>query len=215
MAFLAPIHRASSVRHAIKLSFLAPDSEDLIVAKANRIEIWSPASVEDSTLLLKHSKALYGKATLLHKIRPATSTTDHLFVGTDRYHYFTLSWDPETNSLQTEKSFVDIAEKAARDSQTGDRVHIDPTCRFMALECYEGVVNVLPIAHAGKGKRKAADSEIGELADPIPVRIPELFVRSSCFVHKRQAGTKQANPEFAVLHEDSQNRPRIKLRELE
>lgn len=215
MAYLAPIHRASSVRHAIKLSFLEPDSEDLIVARANRIEIWSPASIEDPTLLLSHSKALYGKVTLFHKIRPATSATDHLFIGTDRYHYFTLSWDAETSSLKTEKSFVDIAEKAARDSQTGDRVAIDPTCRFMALECYEGVVNVLPIAHAGKGKRKAAESEIGELADPIPVRIPELFVRSSCFVHKRQAGTKQANPEFAVLHEDSQNKPRIKLRELE
>lgn len=215
MAYLAPIHRASSVRHAIKLSFLSPDTEDLILAKANRIEIWSPASNEDPTLLLKHAKTLYGKPTLLHKIRPATSSTDHLFVGTDRYHYFTLSWDAESKSLKTEKSFVDIAEKAARDSQTGDRVHIDPTCRFMALACYEGVVNVLPITHAGKGKRKAADSEIGELADPIPVRIPELFVRSSCFTHKRQAGTKQANPEFAILHEDSQNKPRIKLRELE
>lgn len=203
------------MRHAIKLSFLSPDADDLIIAKANRLEIWTAASNQDPTLHLRYSKTLYGKATLLHKIRPATSTTDHLFVGTDRYHYFTLSWDPETKSLRTEKSFVDIAEKAARDSQTGDRVHIDPTCRFMALECYEGVVNVLPIAHAGKGKRKAAESEIGELADPIPVRIPELFVRSSCFVHKRQVGNKLANPEFAVLHEDSQNRPQIKLRELE
>lgn len=215
MAYLAPIHRPSSVRHALKLSFLSPTSEDLVVAKANRLEIWSPHGVDDPTLVLKHSKGLYGKVTLLHKLRPATSTTDHLFVGTDRYHYFTLSWDAENKELRTEKSYVDIAEKAARDSQTGDRVHIDPTSRFMTLECYEGVVNVLPIAHAGKGKRKAADNEIGELSDPIPVRIPELFVRSSCFLHKRQAGNKLADPEFAVLHEDSTNRVRIKVRRVE
>ncbi|PPJ50757.1 hypothetical protein CBER1_07459 [Cercospora berteroae] len=217
MAYLAPIHRPSSVRHAIKLSFTAPNSEDLIVAKANRLEIWSPNPQQpgDPTLVLQHTRAIYGKITMLQKLKPATSQTDHLFVGTDRYHYFTLSWDAEKNQLRTEKSMVDIAEKSARDSQTGDRVHIDPTARFMTLECYEGVVNVLPIAHAGKGKRKAADHEIGELGDPIPVRIPELFVRSSCFLHKRQAGTKLADPVFAVLHEDSQNKLRVKVCELE
>jgi DNA damage-binding protein 1 len=86
----------------------------------------------------------------------------------------------------------------------------------MTLECYEGVVNILPIAHAGKGKRKAAaEHEIGELADPIQVRIPELFVRSSCFLHRRQAGTKHARPAFALMYEDSQNKVRIKVRELE
>lgn len=213
MAYLAPIHRPSSVRHAIKLSFTAPDSEDLIVAKANRLEIWN-STPGDTTLVLQHSKAIYGKVTLLHKIRPATSQTDHLFVGTDRYHYFTLSWDAERQNLKTEKSMVDIAEKSARDSQTGDRVHIDPTSRFMTLEVYEGVVNVLPIAHAGKGKRKAADHEIGELGMPIQVRIPELFVRSSCFLYRRDVRGK-TDPMFAVLYEDSKNQVRIKIRELE
>lgn len=217
MSYIAPIHRPSSVRHAIKLSFTAPDAEDLIVAKANRLEIWAtnPQQPGDPTLVLQHTRAIYGKVTMLQKLRPATSPTDHLFVGTDRYNYFTLSWDADTRRLKTEKSMVDIADKSARDSQTGDRVHIDPTARFMTLECYEGVVNVLPIAHAGKGKRRAADNEIGELGDPIPVRIPELYVRSSCFLHKRHGGTKIADPVFAVLHEDSQNMPRIKIRELE
>ena len=217
MAYLAPIHRPSSIRHALKTSFLGPDSDDLVVAKANRLEIWSPSPQrpENPTLVLQHTKALYGKVTLLQRLRPATSSTDHLFVGTDRYHYFTLSWDVENKELRTEKSYVDIAEKAARDSQTGDRVHIDPSSRFMTLECYEGVVNVLPITHSGKGKRKAADNEIGELGDPIPVRIPELFVRSSCFLYKRQTGNKLADPEFAVLFEDSQNRVHINIRQLD
>lgn len=215
MAYLAPIHRPSSVRHAIKLSFLGPDSDDLIVAKANRLEIYSPSPQAPEQLVLQHSKTLYGKVTLLQKLRPATSQTDHLFVGTDKYHYFTLSWDGAKKDLRTEKSYVDVAERAARDNQTGDRVHIDPSARFMTLECYEGVVNVLPIAHAGKGKRKAADNEIGEIGDPIPVRVPELFVRSTCFLHKRQAGAKMPNPEFALLEEDPQHRLRIKVRELE
>ncbi|KAM0713170.1 hypothetical protein Q7P35_000622 [Cladosporium inversicolor] len=215
MAYIAPIHRPSSVRHALKISFLAPDSDDLIVAKANRLEIYSPNPQAPEQLLLRHAKTIYGKITLLHKTRPATSQTDHLFVGTDKYHYFTLSWNAETNDLVTEKSHVDVAEKAARDNQTGDRVHIDPSNRFMTLECYEGVVNVLPIAHAGKGKRKAADNEIGQLGDPIPVRVPELFVRSTCFLHRRQAGARLADPAFALLEEDPQHKLRVKVRELE
>lgn len=218
MAYIAPIHRPSSVRHAIYLSFLSPDSADLVVAKANRLEIWSPAPNAPDLLTLRHIKTVYGKVTLLHRLRPETSATEHLFVGTDRYHYFTLSWDAEARELKTEKSYVDVAEKAARDSQTGDRLHIDPTGRFMTLECYEGVVNVIPISHAGvgKGKRKAsAVGVIGDLQDPIPVRIPELHVRSTCFLHKRQVGPRPPPPAFAVLQEDSTNRPRLKVRELD
>jgi len=215
MAYIAPIHRPSSVRHALKISFLEPGIDDLIVAKANRLEIYSPNPQLPEQLLLRHSKTIYGKITLLHKVRPAVSQTDHLFVGTDKYHYFTISWNVETKELVTEKSCVDVAEKAARDNQTGDRVHIDPSNRFMTLECYEGVINVLPIAHAGKGKRKAADNEIGQLGDPIPVRVPELFVRSTCFLHKRQGGPKLPDPAFVLLEEDPQHRLRIKVRELE
>src|SRR4051794_2152319 len=36
MAYLAPIHRPSSVRHAIKLNLLSPDSECLVLAYAPR-----------------------------------------------------------------------------------------------------------------------------------------------------------------------------------
>jgi DNA damage-binding protein 1 len=216
MAYLAPIHRPTSTRHAIKLAFTSSDGEDLIIAKANRLEIWSPSATLPDQLEHHHTRTIYGKITLLHKLRPAKSSTDHLFVGTDRYHYFTLSWDAETQQLRTEKAFNDVAEKSARDSQTGDRVHVDPTSRFLTLECYEGVVNVLPIAHAGKGKRKAADHEIGELGDPIPVRIPELFVKGTCFLHKRQAGAKLASPELAILWEDTgTQKMKIKVRELE
>lgn len=215
MAYIAPIHRPSGVRHAVKLSFLAPDSDDLVVAKANRLDIYSPNPQAPEQLSLQHSKTLYGRVMLLHKLRAGASQTDHLFVGTDRFHYFTLSWDAGTRQLRTEKSYVDVGEKAARDSQTGDRVHIDPSQRFLTLECYEGVINVLPIGNAGKGKRKASETEIGQLGDPIPVRVPELHVRDTCFIHKRQAGPKLPNPELALLEMDSQQKLHIKVRELD
>lgn len=146
---------------------------------------------------------------MLQKLHSASSKTDHLFVGTDMYMYFTLSWDPASRQLRTEKSYKDLAEKAGRDSQTGDRCHVDPTRRFMTLEIYEGVVNIVPIVHPGKRK---SDAEIGSLAEPVPVRIPELFVKSSAFVHRRQ---EKAKPHLALLYDDAQGKMRLKLRELD
>jgi len=98
MAYIAPIHRPSSVRHALKLNFLAPEEDCLVVAKSNRLEFYTQTS---DGLALQHSKAIYGKVTMLQKLRPALSPTDHLFVGTDRYMYFTLSWNADKKQLHT------------------------------------------------------------------------------------------------------------------
>ena len=206
MAYLASIHRPSSVRHALKLNFLDAEEETLVVAKSNRLEFYAQ---HPDGLVLQHSKAIYGKVTMLQSLRPASSATDHLFVGTDRFMYFTLSWDHSSRQLRTEKSYQDLAEKSARDSQTGDRCHIDPTKRFMTLEIYEGIINVVPIASQGK---KKTTGEVGSLGEPITTRIPELFVRSSAFVNRRKEKEK---PQLALLYEDSQSKIRLKIRELD
>ena len=147
---------------------------------------------------------------MLQRLRPASAQTDHLFVGTDAYMYFTLSWNPKTKQLHTEKSYKDVAEKAARDSQTGERCNVDPTRRLMALELYEGIVNLVPIVSGGKRK---SDREIGTLAEPIPVRIPELSVRASAFLHR--STRDRDRPQLALLHQDSMGKLRLKLREIE
>lgn len=178
----------------------------MIYSKANRLEFY--AQLPDD-LALQTSKAIYGKVTMLNRLCPAGSETDHLFVGTDRFMYFTLSWDPTTKQLRTEKSYHDLAEKSARDSQTGDRCHIDPTRRFMTLEIYEGVINVLPISKPGKQSTK---DQAGSIGEPIPVRIPELFVRSSAFLQRRNEKDKA---QLALLYEDQESQLRIKIRDLD
>lgn len=151
---------------------------------------------------------------MLQKLRPASASTDHLFVGTDRYAYFTVSWDAMENQLKTERSFVDVADKSSRDSQTGDRCLIDPTGRFLTLELLEGVITVVPFVQVlSKHRRKSAPAEPGSLGDPVIARIEELFVRSSGFLHSPTDGPK-SKPRLALLYEDNQKKVRIKLREL-
>ncbi|KKZ66853.1 DNA damage-binding protein 1 [[Emmonsia] crescens] len=166
MAYVVPIHHASSIRHALKLQFLQPEKDCLVVAKSNRLEFYSQTP---DGLSLEYSKAIYGKVTMLAKLsRPPLPTqpqphsqspnqqpqlqpspfrpqTDILFIGTDRATYFTVSWDQKTNNLRTERKYVDLADPSARESQLGDRCLIDPSSRFLTLELYEGIVTVIPI----------------------------------------------------------------------
>ena len=147
---------------------------------------------------------------MLERLCPANASTEHLFIGTDRYMYFTVSWDSQACQLRTEKSYQDQAEKTARDSQTEDRCLIDPTRRFMALLLYDGIVTVLPILRHGKRK---SIGEPGTLGDPVPARISDLFVRSSSFLYPRQEDA--ARLKLAFLYEDSQQRVFLNIRILE
>ena len=147
---------------------------------------------------------------MLEKLCPANASTEHLFVGTDRYMYFTVSWDPQTRQLRTEKSYQDQAEKAARDSETEDQCLIDPSRRFMALILYDGIVTVLPIHQHGK-KKGAGDP--GTLGDPVTARISDFSVRSATFLHPRKQHAEQ--PKLALLHVDTQGRVWLNVRILE
>jgi DNA damage-binding protein 1 len=125
--------------------------------------------------------------------------------------YFTLSWNPTTKNLHTEKSFKDISEKAAREAQLGERCNIDPTKRFMTVEIYEGIVTVIPISHDSK-RKPATTVKPATLGEPTPTRISELNVRSSAFLHRRDRKDK---PQLALLYEDSVGKVRLKIRELD
>jgi DNA damage-binding protein 1 len=230
MSYVVPIHRPSGVRHAIKLNFLSPVEEAVVIAKANRLEVYSQSSTDGLTLL--YSRSVYGYITMLEKLHPPStskSKTDHLFIGTDRYQYFTCSWDSENRQLRTEQSFVDQADKVLRDSREMDRCHIDPSGRYMTLELYDGTVTVVPIGgkkeeRGAVGKRvkresttsrssMSVDGEQGGqsgLGEPVQVRIEELRTRSSCFMEQEGKST----PKLAILWEDNDDKPQLKVREL-
>ncbi|KAK2748005.1 hypothetical protein FQN57_001596 [Myotisia sp. PD_48] len=211
MAYIAPIHSASSIRSAVKAQFMKLGEDCLIVGKSNRIEIYA---LSQDGLILQHSKAIYGKITVLQRL-PRNSPpgqTDLLFVGTDRCAYFTLSWDPRAKQLHTERKFIDLNDSSLRLAPNGDRCLIDSSGRFIALEVYEGVVTIIPLTLEPTKKTKAPviDKLTGELGEPLLARIEELQVRSSTFLHR---GHDQI-PRMAFLYEDTRGKVKLKLRDL-
>ncbi|KAL4912301.1 mono-functional DNA-alkylating methyl methanesulfonate N-term-domain-containing protein [Aspergillus aurantiobrunneus] len=215
MSYIVPIHRASSIRHALKLHFLNSEDECLVVAKANQLELYS---ITPDGLALVTSCSIYARVTMLACLpAPADSPTDHLFIGTDHYSYFTLSWDSTLNQLRTERNYVDISDSSSHEAQTGSRCMIDPSGRFMTLEIYDGMIVVIPIVQLPSKKRGRSVAlpsgpdvpRVGELGEPIITRIDELFVRSSAFLH-----VQTGSPRLALLYEDNQKKVKLKVREL-
>ncbi|KAI3322107.1 mono-functional DNA-alkylating methyl methanesulfonate N-term-domain-containing protein [Xylariaceae sp. AK1471] len=192
MAYIAPIHRPNSVRHAIRLSLFPNEPECLVVAKANRLEIWN---LEDTGALVQtNTQYVNGTISILQRLRPRDADTDLLFVGTDRFQYFTFGWDSAKRELDTIEMFYDVNEKHMRDSQSQDKCVVDPTGRFMVVLLWEGVINVLRM-HTVKSKRQ-------NLNWMDQVRISELFIKCATFLH-----VETGHPKIAFLYQTRTEHP--------
>ena len=153
--------------------------------KANRLEIWR---LTDGMLALDHSTAVNGTVSMLQKLRPKDSKTDILFVGTDRFEYFTLGWNPQTAQLETRDEFQDGGERHMRDSQSQDRCIVDPSGKYLAMHLWEGVLTMNRM-----GTRKNDAMVLKELGQ---VRLSELFIKASTFLY-----TETGHPKIAFLYQ--------------
>jgi DNA damage-binding protein 1 len=146
-----------------------------------------------------HSQAIFGRISMLEKIRPVGARTDHLFIGTLRFQYFTVSWNPETRQLDTINSFVDMTDKHLRDSQSRDRCIIDPTGQHLVLELFEGILNLVKVS---KSRRTTGSY----LSTPEQVRITELQVRGCSFLYSDTTAAK-----LAILYNAGKTHPEVRL----
>ncbi|EFX05445.1 uv-damaged DNA-binding protein [Grosmannia clavigera kw1407] len=169
--------------------------------QANRVEIWR--ITEDDHLVLFHSQMIFGTISMLQSLRPIDSKTELLFVGTDRFEYFTLTWDMESHSLRTVDTFQDVGEKHLRDSQSQDRCLVDPSGRFMALLLWEGVLTVLRLQTR---RDRARPDHMRHLVPMDQVRLSELFIKASTFLH-----SETGQPQIAFLYQSQGDRAEAKL----
>ena len=187
---VSPNGRSRSRWEALRLLVLTRGS------KANRLEIWKLQ--ETGALALAGTRMVNGAISMLQKLRPRDAETDLLFVGTDRFHYFTVGWDAKSQSLETHNSFFDIYEKHMRDSQNQDRCIVDPTGRFMVVLLWEGVLNVLRM-HTAKSRKQ-------NIHWMDQIRISELFIKSATFLHD-----ETGRPKLALLYQTRTDVPDSKL----
>ncbi|KAK4671450.1 hypothetical protein QC764_600250 [Podospora pseudoanserina] len=196
MAYIAPIHRPSSVDHALLANVYSEEEQSLVLSRTNRVEVWRPSP--DGLLSQAHTTNVNGTIAMLQKLRPKDAETDLLFVGTDRFEYFTLYWNRETSQMETTNATRDPGEHFMRNSQSLDRAIVDPSGRFIAMHLWEGVMT---IARLGTRKTNAAQLDwMGQ------IRLAELFIKASTFLHN-----ETGHPTVAFLYQTSANAQDSKL----
>ncbi|EHA52810.1 hypothetical protein MGG_16867 [Pyricularia oryzae 70-15] len=201
MAYIAPIHRSSSVRHALYIQLLAGEEPSLVLAKTNRLEIWR--RTDEGQLKLEHSQSVFGKIVMLQAVRPKDSETDMLFVGTDRFKYFTAEYDPDTRELVTRQAISDLGEQFVREVSSRNRCIVDPSGRYMVLLLWSGIMHVWRL-HKRKGQQKGQLQTRLELMDQ--ARISELYIKDAVFLH-----SETAHPRIAFLYQPRPNEPDCKF----
>ena len=168
----------------------------MINRKVNRLEIWR---LNHDGMECLHTKVLYGTISMLQRLQPKDSPTDLLFIGTDRFQYFNVTWNAVTSQLETvEQTIDDTAEHFMRHSQSQNKCMVDPTGKFMAMMLWEGVLNVLRLP-----TRKGSTMKL-ELLDQ--VRLSELWIKSSCFIH-----SPTGHPKIAFLYKTQLGREEAHL----
>ncbi|PMB64693.1 DNA damage-binding protein 1 [Beauveria bassiana] len=200
MAYIAPVHLPTSIRHAVRLQFRSPDHEDLIVAvpisKANRLEIWR-VTQEGMTCL--HTKVVHGTICMLQRLRPRDATTDLLFVGTERLQYFNVSWNPKSNEMVlTNETIHDMAEPYMRESQSQNKCLVDPTAKYMVMHLWEGVLNIFRLPNTPRASKKLKKME--------QIRLTELWMKDSAFIHSRTG-----HPRIAFLYKTQLDREEARV----
>jgi DNA damage-binding protein 1 len=165
-------------------------------SRANRLEIWR---ITEEGIKFLHAKTVFGTIAMLERLQPKDSDTDLLFVGTDRLQYFNVSWNRETNQMDTvEETFQDDAEPFMRSSQSQNKCLSDPTGKFMAMHLWEGVLNVFRLR-----TRKNDRMKLEVLAQ---VRLTELWMKTSTFIHSRTG-----HPKIAFLYKSRPDREEARV----
>lgn len=196
MAYLASIHKASSVRHAVKSNFMSSEEQCLILAKASRVEIYSFGG---DGLSLKSQFQVYGRITALLTLRPVDSLTDHLFIASDNSNYLTVSWDPVQKHVRNEQVACDVSDKFLRNARCGPLYLSDPAGRLLGLHVYQGTFLSIPLVQSlkkiSKKPIKSNEAESFKSFDTAtPIRFSELDVIDMAFLHAT------ANPVLALLY---------------
>lgn len=81
----------------------------------------------------------------------------------------------------------------------------------MTLQLYDGIITVVPIFQPKSTQKNSP--EPGTLGEPVNARIPELFIRSSAFLHSDEASNQK--PRLALLYENNLKKVCLVVRTLD
>lgn len=132
---------------------------------------------------------IYGRISGLKKFRPQGFTKDLVFLLTEHYEFCLLEY--EDGTLQTRAAGV-VSDRIGRPCEMGQVTLVDPQCKFISLQLYDGVIKIIPI------------DDNGQLQEAFNLRISELRILDEVMLYGAAAST------LAVLYEDNKGQRYVK-----
>ncbi len=198
-AYVATSQKPTAVQHAISCSFLDSNDLNLVIARGNRVEIYS---TKDSHLTLECELPIYGIISSLTSYKLRQSQQDVLLILTERKQFCTLSYDIINKKVIT-LATGSLKDKIARDLDHGSRVLIDPDYRMIAMSIYEGSLKMLSI-NGGGGNSVGSSHSSHQLQNSFNVRLDILRYIDIQFLYGC------SRPTLCILYEDNKRYKHIK-----
>ena len=131
--------KATSVQFSITCHFTSPTDRNLILGKGSHLEIY--VLDEQNGLVLVEEVPLFGRIKYLDVLHPYLSSTDSLFILTERKRFAVLSYDSENKKVIT-KSIGNAKDRIGRDAEMGQRGFMDPDGKMIGMMLNDGLIKV-------------------------------------------------------------------------
>eukprot|EP00281_Chroomonas_sp_CCMP1168_P025534 CAMPEP_0206228886 /NCGR_PEP_ID=MMETSP0047_2-20121206/9404_1 /ASSEMBLY_ACC=CAM_ASM_000192 /TAXON_ID=195065 /ORGANISM="Chroomonas mesostigmatica_cf, Strain CCMP1168" /LENGTH=1100 /DNA_ID=CAMNT_0053652151 /DNA_START=70 /DNA_END=3372 /DNA_ORIENTATION=+ len=192
--YVVTAHKPSNVNLSATGNFTSPTELNLIVAKCNRLVIYTLTPDGLQPVL---DTPIYGRIATLELFRTTGAEKDSLCLTTERWKFCVLEYDADTRELTT-KAMGDLQDRIGKPVDSGQVAHIDPNKKMVGLHLYDGLFKVIPI-----------DSK-GLLKEAFNIRLEELQVIDLQFLYVE----KEKNPTILVLYQDPKEMRHLKTYEI-
>ncbi|KAL3145326.1 hypothetical protein ABBQ38_001586 [Trebouxia sp. C0009 RCD-2024] len=188
--YVVSAHKPTAVRHSVVGNFTSSSDLNLIISKVTRVEIYTltPEGLKDVA-----DVPIYGRIASLELFRPPGEKKDLLFFTTERYKFCVLYWDAE-NQLQTRAS-GNLADRTGRPVEHGQIGIVDPDCRVIGVQMYDGLLKVIPMDSMG-------------FQEAFNIRVDQLQVLSMEFLYDCP------RPTVALLYQDNKDARHLRTYEI-
>ncbi|EGG07768.1 uncharacterized protein MELLADRAFT_105631 [Melampsora larici-populina 98AG31] len=157
MLYVGHAQLPTSVRHAIKCSFLEPHSQSLILCKPSQLEIYA---IEPDQLNLLHTLPVFGLIDHIQSYIKQPNQTATLLVLTSELNLFTLRYCPQSKSVITTAT-ISLNQPGARPADYLQTSIVDPHSRCLVLHALNGILHLIPLEPSSKPKPKHLEPSLG------------------------------------------------------
>ncbi|KAF8072489.1 DDB1A [Scenedesmus sp. PABB004] len=209
-------HKPTAVRHCAVGHFTAPNETNLIIGRSTHLEI---QRLEGDGLKGVLTVPLWGVLSAMKLFRPKNASKDLLLLLTEHYKFALLEFNaagPDGAPELVTRASADVRDAIGRPVEAGQLAAVDPDCRAIALQLYDGQLKVLQLDDGGPALRVAGET--------FNVRLEELGVIDLAFLAPSGgassgaggAGSSAAaaagggNPVLAILYEDTKQARHLK-----